>query len=95
VAFAPGCDRRLLVNYLKARQLADAWVAIVSDERAVIVNVSARPYGWVFFWESKRFLETNKTRDRLAGNAPILVDRIDGEVRVTGTAQDFGSGYDS
>ena len=75
-----------MMNYRKARQLAETWVALVSDDAAVIVDVLPRPYGWVFFWESRRFLETSQTPDRLAGNAPILIDRVDGELRVTGTA---------
>jgi hypothetical protein len=75
-----------MMNYSKARQLAEAWVAVVSDRSATIVDVVPRPYGWVFFWQSKRFLETRNTIDRLVGNGPVLVDRFNGELRVTGTA---------
>ena len=45
-----------------------------------------RPWGWVFFYNSKRFLETQDFLHALAGNAPYLVNRHTGEVRSTGTA---------
>lgn len=43
--------------------------------------------GWVFFYQSKRFLQTNEVGDALAGNAPILIDSRDGSLHVTGTAR--------
>ena len=45
-----------------------------------------RPYGWVFFYDSKRHQETGAFEDLVAGNAPILVTKHDGAVHVTGTA---------
>jgi hypothetical protein len=45
-----------------------------------------RPFGWVFFYQSRRYDESGDVRDALAGNAPIIVDRDDGTVYVTGTA---------
>jgi hypothetical protein len=44
-----------------------------------------RPFGWVFFYQSMRYLASGEVRDALAGNAPIVVTR-DGELHVTGTA---------
>jgi hypothetical protein len=45
-----------------------------------------RDFGWVFFYNSQRYLESQDFRDMLAGNAPIVVTKIDGRVHVTGTA---------
>jgi hypothetical protein len=45
-----------------------------------------RPVGWVFFYQSRRYVESGDVRDALAGNAPIIVDRDDGTLFVTGTA---------
>lgn len=45
-----------------------------------------RPFGWVFFYDSKRHVETGDFRDALLGNAPLIVDRRDGSVHITGTA---------
>lgn len=41
--------------------------------------------GWVFFWDSIRFLRGEDPDDKLIGNAPIVVDRA-GRVHPTGTA---------
>jgi hypothetical protein len=45
------------------------------------------PYGWVFFYQSKEFLDEGIWSAQLAGNAPIIVDRHTFELRVTGTAK--------
>jgi hypothetical protein len=45
-----------------------------------------RPIGWVFFYQSRQYVESGDVRDALAGNAPIIADRDDGMVYVTGTA---------
>lgn len=45
-----------------------------------------RPFGWVFFYNSRSFMETGDFRDDAVGNAPIIVDRRDGSIHVTSTA---------
>jgi immunity protein 35 of polymorphic toxin system len=45
-----------------------------------------RDFGWVFFYNSTKYLETKNFRDAVAGNAPLIVDRDDGSVHLTGTA---------
>jgi immunity protein 35 of polymorphic toxin system len=42
-------------------------------------------FGWVFFYESEEFLITASFSDRLAGNAPSVVDRTDGAVSLLPT----------
>lgn len=44
-------------------------------------------FGWVFFYTSKRHLESGDFRDGLAGNAPIIVSKLDGSLHGTGTAR--------
>jgi hypothetical protein len=46
-----------------------------------------RPYGWLFFFQGKRFIETRDPRDGLAGSGGILVES-DG-----GRCVKFGSRY--
>ena len=43
-------------------------------------------FGWVFFYTSKLFVETGDYKFSLAGNAPVIVDREDGSIHITGTA---------
>lgn len=45
-----------------------------------------RKFGWVFLYNTKRFLETNNVRDALAGNGPLLVDKRKATVLQLGTA---------
>ncbi|WP_246504550.1 YrhB domain-containing protein [Bradyrhizobium agreste] len=40
-----------------------------------------------FFYQSIEFLDNGVASARLAGNAPIIVDRNTSELRVTGTAK--------
>jgi len=44
-------------------------------------------FGWVFYWTSREYLETNEIRYALGGNAPLIVDRRDGSIHPTGTAR--------
>lgn len=43
-------------------------------------------FGWVFFWTTRAYLETEDDRYALVGNAPILISRRDGSLHETGTA---------
>ena len=45
-------------------------------------------FGWVFYYDSAKYIETEDFRDALAGNAPLIVDRNTGEIFVTGTAHE-------
>jgi hypothetical protein len=43
-------------------------------------------FGWVFFYESEHVCRGGHFAHKLVGNAPLIVDRIDGSLHVTGTA---------
>lgn len=55
---------------------------------AVIVEneTLTRPWGWIFFYQSRHYLETGDVSSCLAGNAPIIVNARTGVAQVTGTA---------
>ena len=44
-----------------------------------------KPYGWVFFFESKKYVETGNIRSRLLGAGPTVVLR-DGSMHPLSTA---------
>ncbi len=46
-----------------------------------------RPFGWVFFYNSKRFIETGDVLHALAGNCPLFVNKFTGAIRVFGTSK--------
>ena len=81
-------DPTTMLPFSKARQIAEAWVSAVTEGQAEIVReaVEAKPYGWIFYYQSREFLaDRSNISAALAGNAPFIVDRVNGEVRVPGT----------
>lgn len=48
-----------------------------------------KPYGNIYFFESKKFLETNDYNYALVGNAPFLVENTNGSIVVFGTSRDL------
>ncbi len=59
-----------------------------SLECVVLVNETIeKEWGWVFFYQNKKYLETGDFRDMLGGNAPYIVNRTTGNIIETGTAQ--------
>lgn len=59
------------------------------DDDEIIIEREPREesFGWVFFYNSRRFLDTGDDSYALTGNAPVVVMRETGEVRGTGTAK--------
>jgi len=41
------------------------------DDELIITEAREKPYGWVFFYTSKRFLETDSMEYAIVGNGPI------------------------
>lgn len=75
----------------EARRLVEAristWQLIEPGAEIVIVDASIieADFGWIFFYQSKQYLETETLKYALAGNAPFIVDRDSGEIVETGT----------
>ena len=63
------------------------WVEVTTDGKAEICSVTDMPYGWVFYYQAKNH-DLSDVSTFMAGNAPIIFDRIDGAIRVTGTAHE-------
>jgi Immunity protein 35 len=70
-----------------AKRTIDAYADDCGEPLALLdARTLESDFGWVFFYESARFLETGEFAARMAGNAPLIVSRANGEVIVTGTA---------
>ena len=79
------------VGKTKAREIAFAKLPNIWDidgDEPIILDEHTieRDWGWVFFWGSRKFEETQDFKFALAGNAPILVKRSDGSAHFTTTA---------
>jgi hypothetical protein len=61
----------------------------LDEDRLVIIEEETieKPYGWVFFYNSERFLKTSDSEYALAGNGPVIVERATGAVHLFGTAE--------
>jgi len=75
-------------TYDKALQVVRTYVDVLSDGEAVVEDEHTldKPYGWVFFYQGREYLESKDSMRMLGGNAPLIFNRVDGEIRVTGTA---------
>lgn len=75
----------------EARRIAEAYLAAEAAgagvELAIVeTETLERPFGWVFFYNTRRFLETGDEMASAVGNAPFIVDRRSGRVDVAGTS---------
>jgi hypothetical protein len=73
----------------EAQRLVEAQLTSdASGEDLAIAESSTieRPFGWVFFYNTREFLQTGAVSSSLAGNAPYIVNRFTGTIVATGTA---------
>ncbi|TGS04303.1 hypothetical protein EN834_08230, partial [bacterium M00.F.Ca.ET.191.01.1.1] len=69
-------------TFAQAAQHAREIVCSICGEiEAAIIDEATQEFdvGWIFFYQSSRFLETGDVQDSLAGNAPLFVSRKDGQ----------------
>jgi hypothetical protein len=82
-----------MIDHDQAREIAIGWITAHAPTKPdgtlelCILDDRTRDldFGWVFFYTSKLFRETGDFQYALAGNAPLIVDRRDGTLHVTGT----------
>lgn len=76
-----------MIRHEEARALALECPPACSEELVVIDRATIeRPWGRVFFYNTRAFVETGDLMHTLAGNAPIFVERETGRVSTAGTA---------
>jgi Immunity protein 35 len=56
-----------------------------SGDPLQLTKTQEESFGWVFFYQSKEYMQTGVLSSALAGNAPFIVSRRDGAVHVLGT----------
>ena len=49
-------------------------------------STETHDFGWVFFYNSKKYIETKDISDALGGNTPLIVDKSSQKIFATGTA---------
>ncbi|UMY66464.1 MULTISPECIES: YrhB domain-containing protein [unclassified Flavobacterium] len=58
-------------------------IEVVIPEKSIV----RKPYGNVYFFTTKKHLDTGDSKYALAGNAPFLVENKTGRIVVLGTAK--------
>jgi hypothetical protein len=72
--------RRLVYEYINQDlPLGDEYIIV--DESTV-----EKEYGWIFYHQSRHYIETGDGDYELAGNGPIIVDKSDGSLYQMGSA---------
>ena len=80
------------MNYKEAKELVEKEIekSITPSDpiEPVVIDSETieKEWGWVFFYQDKQYLDTGDTSFALVGNAPYLVNRLSGEITITGTA---------
>ena len=67
--------RSTALNYLKSHAHAYTGEIVILDEETI-----EKPYGWIFFYQSRAFIETGDFSHFLVGNGPIVIERTDGSI---------------
>jgi hypothetical protein len=81
-----------MVSQLEAKKLAQkaldkTWSRtdddlVIQDQFTVEFN-----NGWVFYYQSRKYLETSDILFRLMGNGPVIIDKEEGLAYQAGTGQ--------
>jgi len=74
--------KKIATDFLGEPKAPADYSFVILDEYTI-----EKPKCFVFFYESSKYLETGMFEDRLAGNAPILVNKITKELLFLGTAE--------
>ena len=83
------------MNIEEAQSLVQAELDKNTDpydgDRCVILEEETieKEWGWVFFYQSKKYIETGDIGEMLAGNTPYIVNKKNGQLHETGTAEDI------
>lgn len=74
-----------MIDLEEARRRVEA--ALASDDEPVVITQEHEVVeGWLFCFQSLRYLQSGDISDALAGNGPSFVDRHTGEQHALGTA---------
>src|SRR5262245_16264653 len=83
-----------MIDVKKAREIAQEYLDRTNSrsrqvDKAVILDevTEEHDFGWVFFYQSERFIATNDPMAQLYGNAPMIIRKSDGKLFLTGTAR--------
>jgi hypothetical protein len=71
-------------TYKKAEKVMEVWVKEATNGDGMIIKefCVAKPYGWFFLYNSKKWYASRNMLDAYLGNGYVLIDNINGEIIV-------------
>ncbi len=82
-------EKGVPLDRARATEIARRTIAAAEDgsELALMEEKTVeREFGWVFFYTTKRYLQTRDPNHLKPGNAPLVVERADGRTDYLGTS---------
>jgi hypothetical protein len=81
-----------MIDAVEAREVARKYIEAIEPSvgaELMLFDESTieRAVGWMFFYQTREFVETGIWSSALVGNAPLIVNRGSAELVVTGTAK--------
>lgn len=73
--------RQIVLDELNSMHKNSGYRRVILDDETI-----AKPYGWVFFYNSERYLETQNVLDGLCGNGPVVFEAATSMITWLGTA---------
>lgn len=70
-----------VLDFIKRHEFGAGAELVIMAEETI-----SKPYGWVYVYTSKQWLETGRLEHAIGGNGPLVVLRETGEVIALGTA---------
>ncbi|MGW4441064.1 YrhB domain-containing protein [Streptomyces sp. NPDC004596] len=84
-----------MIRAEQAREIFDAFLAqatpypLEPGVTAAFISVQEHRFGWEFWYQSSKYVQTGNPRDMWIGTGPVVVDRRDGRLQELGGRQ-FG-----
>ncbi len=80
-----------MINYEQALKMALAKLSELSNssgKEIILINdqTLTTEYGWIFFYNSKAYLETGNWKKSILGHAPFIINKDNSEITFLGTA---------
>jgi hypothetical protein len=78
-----------MITYQEALKIGEEYLKPYLESFDPVIQRDAtieKSYGWIFFYQSRRFVESGDFSFFLSGNAPFLVDK-NGDIHKTGSGR--------
>lgn len=74
---------------VRALEIARKTIENLNSKNPLVImedKTLEKDFGWVFFYTTKKYLETHDKKYLMPGNSPLVVDRVDGTTHFLSTS---------